>query len=110
MKITGKTLQVTFEHDVTLGHNNSIECTLIHQAYIYELKDGGIGMDLDFVDITNLKFMGLPIDNGYSGIKKFKESMKEFGIDVNKLIDDKENEIITDEVKNKLKSQFRNYL
>ena len=50
--------------------------------------------------------MGLPIENGYSGFKKFKESMKEFGIDVDKLIDEKEKEIITDEVEEHLKSLF----
>ena len=106
MKITGKTLQVTFEHDVTLGHNNSIECTLSHVAYVYGLKDGGIGIDTDFVDVINVKFMGLPIEDGYRGFKKFKESMKEFGIDVDKMINEKENEIITDEVRNELKSLF----
>jgi hypothetical protein len=109
MKITGKTLQVSFEHDVTLGHNNAIECTLIHQAYVYELKDGGVGIDMDFVDVDNVKFMGLPIGDGYSGFKKFKESMKEFGIDINKMIDEKENEIITDEVRNELKSLIKKY-
>ena len=106
MKITGKTLQVSFEHDVKLGHNNAIECTLVHQSYVYELKDGGIGIDTEYVDTTNVKFMGLPIENGYSGFKKFKESMKEFGVDVDKLIDEKEKEIITDEVEEHLKSLF----
>jgi hypothetical protein len=106
MKITGKTLQVTFEHDVTLGHNNSIECTLSHVAYVYGLKDGGIGIDIDFVDVIDVKFMGLPIEDGYRGFKKFKESMKEFGIDVDKMITEKEKEIVNEEVKNHLKSSF----
>jgi hypothetical protein len=106
MKITGKTLQVTFEHDVTLGHNNSIECTFVHLTYVYEMKDGGIGLDTDFVDVINVKFMGLPIEDGYSGFIKFKKSMKEFGIDVDKMIDEKEKEIVNQEVKNHLKSLF----
>ena len=107
MKITSKTLMVSFEYDVKVGNNNAIEATLIHQAWLSENKDGSIGMDLDFVDIDNVKFLGIPIEGGYSGYKKFKTQMKELGIDVEKLMDEAASKLITDENANELKRLFR---
>ena len=34
MKITNRTLMLTFETEVKLGTNNAVELTLIHQAFI----------------------------------------------------------------------------
>ena len=96
MKITNKTLMVSFEHDVTVG--NAIEATLIHQAFIFESeKTGKIEIELDFADVDNIKFMGIPIEEGYNAYKNFKETMKSLGIDVKVLIDEKAKELITDE-------------
>lgn len=107
MKITSQTLQVSFEHDVTVGNNGAIEATLIHQAWLYESKDGSIGMDLDFVDIDNVKFLGIPVEGGYQGYQKFKTQMKELGIDVAKLFDEAAAKLITDKETNELKRLFR---
>ena len=107
MKITSQTLQVSFEHEVKVGNNGAIEATLIHQAFMYESEDGSIGMDLDFVDIDNVKFLGIPIEGGYSGYKKFKTQMKELGIDVEKLMDEAAKQLITDKETNELKRLFR---
>ena len=93
MKITNKTIMVTIESDVTIGNNNAIEATLIHQAFISRDKLGGIDVDLDFADITNVKFLGMDIKDGWDGFKDFKVKMLELGIDVNKLIDEKEREL-----------------
>lgn len=106
MKITGKTLQVSFEHNVTVG-NGSIEATIQHIAWISEGKDGEISVDLDFVDIENIKFMGMPIENGYKGYDKFKKTMSELGINVVKLFDTKAAELITDEDMALLKSMYK---
>ena len=54
-----------------------------------------IGMDLDFVDVDNVKFLGIPIEDGYQGYKKFKTQMKELGIDVEKLMDEAASKLIT---------------
>lgn len=106
MKITNKTLQVSFEHNVTVG-NGSIEATLLHMAWISEGVDGKIHIDLDFADIENIKFMGMPIESGYSGYEKFKKTMLSLGIDVVKLFDTKAAELITDEEMNALKRMYR---
>jgi hypothetical protein len=104
MRIARKTLQVSLEHDVTIG--NAIEATLVHMAWIGEYKDG-INMDLDFADIINVKFMGVPIAEGYDAYKKFKASMMDLGIDVEKLFDEKAAQLITDEDKEQLKQMYR---
>ena len=106
MRITNKTLQVSFEHDVTIG--NAIEATLVHIAFISENnKTGDIDIDLDFVDIDNVKFMGVPITEGYEAYKKFKSTMMDLGIDVTKLFDEKAAELITDENMETLKQMYK---
>jgi hypothetical protein len=107
MKITGKTLQVSFEHTVKVGNNDAIEATLVHQAWISENKDGSMCVDLDFIDIENVKFLGIPIEGGYGGYNKFKTQMKELGIDVAKLFDEAASKLITDEEMNELKRMYR---
>jgi hypothetical protein len=104
MKITSKTLQVNFEHDVTVG--NAIEATLCHIAWISENDKGELDIELDFTDIENVKFMGIPIE-GYEGYKKFKETMKGMGINVNELMDKKAAELITDEDMETLKQTYK---
>lgn len=104
MKIKNKTLNVIFEHDITVG--NAIEATLIHQAWISEHGDE-INVDLDFIDIENVKFMGVPIAEGYDAYKKFKATMMDLGIDVTKLFDEKAKELITDENMETLKQMYK---
>ena len=104
MKITRKTLNVNFEHDVTVG--NAIEATLVHQVWISE-REGEINVDLDFIDIENVKFMGVPIAEGYDAYKKFKSTMMDLGIDVTKLFDEKAAELITDENMETLKQMYK---
>lgn len=107
MKITHKTLMLTIEHNVQVGHNGAIEATLVHQAFVYRSeKTGNIECDLDFADTINVKFMGMPIEDGYTGFKKFKTHMLEMGIDVDKIFDEKARQLITDEEMEKLKDMY----
>ena len=88
MNITGKTLMINVEHNITIGTNDAITLDVIHQVCLYENKDGKIEADLDFLDYSNVKFLGMDIDGGYKGFKEFKEQMLKFGIDVDELIDE----------------------
>jgi hypothetical protein len=107
MKITSKTLMLSFEHDVTVG--NAIEATLVHQAFVFESeKTGKIEVELDFADVDNVKFMGMPIEEGYTGYKKFKTKMLELGIDVDKLMDEKAAQLITDDDIETLRQLYQN--
>jgi hypothetical protein len=103
MKITNKTLMVTFETEVKLGNNDAIELTLEHQAFIGQNKiDVEIG-----TDIRDVKFLGVEIESGYQAFKEFKANLLKLGIDLDKLIDEKENELMESGVEDKLILMFK---
>ena len=108
MKITGKILMVAFEHELKIGPNDSIELTLLSNAYISEGKNSNVEVDLDLgIDYINVKFLGNDVDNSFSEFQKWKESLKNLGIDFSKLIDEKEKELIDSGIEDKLKLMFR---
>jgi len=108
MKITSKTLMVGFETEVKLGNNDAIEMTLVHQAFISEAKDGGVCVDIDLSqDVKDVKFLGIEIASGYTAYRQFQNQLKEFGIDVNELINEKEKELINSGLEDKLKLMFK---
>ena len=105
MRIRTKTLHVIVEHDVTIG--NAIEATLEHICFISKNdKTGEIEVELDFSDVDDVKLMGIPIGNGYENYKKFKKTMLELGIDVEKLMDEKAAQLITDENMETLRQMY----
>ena len=110
MKITNKLMMVTLETDVTIGNNNAIELTLIHQACISRDKLGGVDVDFDLIDFTNIKFLGMDIKDGWDGWKDFKTKMLELGIDVNDLINKKCNEIESEQTIKNLKLAFADHI
>jgi|688.fasta_scaffold213064_3 hypothetical protein len=108
MKITGKTLMVAFEHELKIGPNDSIELTLLSNAYISEGKNGNVEVDVDLgIDYVNVKFLGNDVDNSFIEFQKWRKSLKNIGIDFSQLIDEKEKELIDSGIENKLKLMFR---
>jgi len=105
-KITSKSLLVNVENTIKVGNNDAIEATVQHIIIAYESKDLGVGIDIDFTDIVDVKFLGIPVEGGYSGYKKFKEQMLELGINVDKLVDEKVEGIIETETVNEVKRMF----
>ena len=103
MKITHKTLMVNFETEVKIGRNDAIEATLVHQAFIYRDKNGEVDVDIESIDTVNVKFLGIAIEESYTGFRIFKETMLTLGVDVNKLLNEKELEISKSSVKDYLK-------
>jgi hypothetical protein len=111
MKITAKTMMVTLENNVTIGNNNAIELTLIHQAFISRDKLGGIDVDIELMDFDNIKFLGMDIEGGFHGFNDFKTKMLELGIDVDKLIDEKEKSLFEDiNIEKNLKFLFKDQI
>jgi hypothetical protein len=96
MKITAKTMMVTLENRVTIGNNNAIELTLVHQAFISRDRLGGIDVDIDLMDYVDVKFLGMDIENGFNGFRDFKAKMLDLGINVDKLIDEKATALFED--------------
>lgn len=103
MKITNKTLMVSFETEVKLGNNNAIELILIHQAFIGE---DGIDIDLN-IDVKDVKFLGVEIESGYQAFMDFKANLLKLGINFNKLIMEKEQELMNSGLEDKLKLMFK---
>jgi hypothetical protein len=111
MKITQKTMMVTLENRVTIGNNDAIELTLIHQAFISRDKLGGIDVDIELMDFDNIKFLGMDIEGGFYGFNDFKTKMLELGINVDKLIDEKEKSLFKDiNIEKNLKFLFKDQI
>jgi hypothetical protein len=103
MKITSKTLLVSFQTEAKLGNNDAIELTLEHQAFI-----GETGIDIDLsVDVLNVKFLGIEIEPGFKAYKSFKNQLSELGINLDELIDEKVKELIDSGLEDKLKLMFK---
>ena len=108
MKITGKTLMINFETEVKLGNNDAIELTLQHIAFIGENKDGNVEVELDLcVDYLNVKFLGIEIDKGFNSFKEFKATLSTLGIDLDKLISEKEKELANSGLEDVLKLMYK---
>lgn len=81
MKITGQCLFINVQHEIVCG-DGSFKATVEHQLIV-----GENGTDVEFVDIENITFMGMPIE-GYKAYNQFKEKMLDMGINIDKMVDD----------------------
>jgi hypothetical protein len=107
IKVTSKTLIVNFETEVKLGKNDAIELTLVYQAFIYEGKNGNIDCDLELADFTNVKFLGMKIEEGYKQFNTFKDQLLTFGINLDELIDVEVEKLTNNGLKSIIISMFR---
>jgi len=108
MKITAKTLMVNFETEVKLGNNDAIELTMQHIAFISESKDGGVNVDLDLgIDYLGVKFLGIEIEEGINSFKEFKKTLLSLGIDLDKLLNEKEKELANSGLEDVLKLMYK---
>jgi len=98
---------VNFTNVVTFGNNDAFQATLHHQAWLCKSENGKYEIDnIDFTDITNVKFLGIDIEEGYKGYQKFKQQMLEMGIDINKLTDEQAELLITPQLKQQILNLF----
>ena len=91
--IKSKTLLVNVEHNITVGNNDAIEATVVHQIIAYSNDDGytrfdDVKVEVEFIDVVDVKFLGNKIKGGYDEYNKFKASMLELGVNVDELIDE----------------------
>jgi hypothetical protein len=108
MKITAKALMVNFETEVKLGNNDAIELTMQHIAFISESKDGSLSVDLDLgIDYLNIKFLGIEIDKGFASFKEFKTTLSTLGINLDKLLNEKEKELANSGLEDVLKLMYK---
>ena len=90
MKILHKTLMVNISHTVELG---TIKVDLVAQVSI-DPEDMSEDFDLDFVDIINQSYMGIPITD-YRNWDKFCKHHEEFGIDLYTLLNEEFKKVFT---------------
>ena len=100
MEITRTTVLINFKETVQVG-NGAIQATLMGQAWVYNDT-----MDIEFVDVTDVSIIGIPIDPSYEAYKNFKTNMSSLGINVDELFNKKFEEIVTEEFKTKLKGMY----
>ena len=109
--IKSKTLLVNVEHNITVGNNDSIEATVVHQIIAY-LKDDkytkydDVEVEVEFIDVVDVKFLGRKIEGGYQEYQKFKGQMLDLGINVDELIDNAGVGIVTTEEIDEVKQMF----
>ena len=106
MKVTSKLVMLNVEHQIAVG-NDAITATVIHQICLSKGVEGEIVADVDFVDIENIEFLGIKINNGYTEFQKFKTQMNEMGVDVDGLINEECVGLITTGDIQKLKNEYK---
>jgi hypothetical protein len=96
--ITSKCLHLTASFPIEIG-----ELRLIAEAMIFvnKNKEGHNVAEVDFADICDITYMGIPID-AYEGWRKFTKFHKEMGIDFSTAIDNKFREVLNDDAVNYL--------
>jgi hypothetical protein len=107
MKIKYQSVFVNVENEVVMG-NGAITATFVHQLIVDKNCRGEIDVCIEFTDTENVTFMGMPIEIGYAGFKKFKQHLKEMGIDYEQMENNAEKNldfsILVGEIKSKYKS------
>ena len=103
VKITNKMMMVNFTFPIVVGQ---VKLDAIGQAYVYASdKTGKIAGDFEFMDQENETYMDMPI-KGYNAWKKLREFHTEFGVDLQKLIHDEFDKVVTEEFQQEFLSQF----
>ena len=103
VKITNKMMMVNFEFPITVGQ---VKLNAIGQAYVQQKwKSTELAGDFEFMDQENKTYMDMPI-KGYDAWKKLKEFHTEFGVDLQKLIDDEFDKVVNEDFKKEFLSQF----
>ena len=98
---------VTITNQITFGNKDAFQSTLHHQIWLSKGKNGKYTIDdIEFMDITDVKFLGIDIEEGYKGYQNFKEQMLKMGIDINQLTQDIADEIITPQLKQQILNMF----
>ena len=109
MKVTSKVVMLNVEHQIAVG-NDAITATVIHQVCLSKGEEDEIFVDVDLMDITDIEFLGIKIDNDYKEFRKFKSQMSEMGVDVDALINEECVGLITTSDIQKLKNEYRNII
>jgi hypothetical protein len=90
LKVSSKTLFVNFEVQVEVAN---LKATCEYQAHVSKDQNGN-QWDVDFTDIYEISYMGVPIQ-GYDNFRKFKKFHLEMGIDFAAAIEEAAEKVVT---------------
>jgi hypothetical protein len=107
MKNVSKMLFVNVKNNIICG-DGSFKATVTHQIVVSE-GENDVVVDVEFLDIENITFMGMPI-KGYNEYKKFKEKMLGMGIDIDEMVDEACVGIISSEFIQECKNDLKKIL
>lgn len=84
LRIENSSMCVYVEYDFHLLKGN-LSLTAGYQCFLYKKDNGELKADIDFSDITNVKFMGVGVEEGYRPFNTWKQNMLQIGIDIEKI-------------------------
>lgn len=88
MKLSSKAFMLNLEEKISIGELTAV--------LVCQVNGDKQQFDIDFIDLGEITYMGIPID-GYDSWVKFKKFHLEMGINFGNLIDQKFNEVFTKE-------------
>lgn len=81
----------------------SLKCTAVLNIFAGKNKpeeaetNGKYFVDMDIADYENIIFMGLPVVNDYKSVDKLRKHLSDFGVNLDRLIDDEINKVYSKE-------------
>ena len=103
VKVTNKMMMVNFEFPITVGQ---VSLNAIGQAYVHRSSTSGlVEGDFEFMDQDEHTYMNMPV-KGYDAWKKLKDFHTEFGVDLQKLIDDEFYKVVNEDFQKEFLSGF----
>jgi hypothetical protein len=96
--ITSKCLHLTASFPIEISE---LKLTAEAMIFVNKNKEGHNVAEVDFADLRDITYMGIPID-AYEGWRKFSKFHNEMGIDFNTAIDNKFREVMNDDAVNYL--------
>lgn len=73
----------------------SIKATLLAQVFC---GPDFTNMDIEFIDVEDIHFFDVPVDNDYKSFQNFKTTQLSFGINIDKILDDEFEAVFTEDV------------
>jgi hypothetical protein len=96
--ITSKCLHLIASFPIEIGE---LKLTAEAMIFVNKNKEGNNVAEVDFADLRDITYMGIPID-AYEGWRKFTKFHNEMGIDFGTAIDNKFREVMNDDAVNYL--------
>ena len=108
MKVSQEIIMINVENEITVG-KGTIEATVIHQIVLSK-GDDDVDVDIDFIDIEDVSYMGMKLGNDYKSLNKLKGQLSEYGVNFDELVDEECVGIISNDFIEGLKSRYKTIL